>query len=343
LLTRTEKKHAVSGAACCLLSALAYTVSNIAMRQLTTLRCDPFLAIFGRELVTTLMVALWLAYRAMHRRNTQGDGPIFVDTKIGTVPRQPTLPSGRTLCRILLVGVLIQVVGNGCFQWTLGVVGLALTVPIVSAVSITSGAVLGYFVLGERVSARSTASIALLLASLGLLGMGAGTVGESIAAADAATIAPYMIALGVAAAGLAGVVFSLLNITIRHSVTRATSPLAVAFLVPLSGVASLGPIAAVRSGVPALLGTSSEQLLWMAASGFFNLIAFLAFVYGLQRTTVIHANVVSASQVAMAAVAGMALFHESPDPWLVVGISLTILGIILVDRPVEAFEDIPPP
>ena len=54
----------------------------------------------------------------------------------------------------------------------------------------------------------------------------------------------------------------------------------------------------------------------MAAAGVFNLIGFLGLIYGLQRTTVVHANVVNASQVAMAAVAGMALFHEPPNPWL---------------------------
>ena len=87
------------------MSALAYTAANVCMRQLTALRCDPFWAVFSRELVTTLLVAPWLAYRAVRGR--------------------PTLPSGRTLRHILLVGVLIQVVGNVCVQWALGVVGLA--------------------------------------------------------------------------------------------------------------------------------------------------------------------------------------------------------------------------
>lgn len=293
------------------------------MRQLTTLRCDPFLAIFGRELVTTIPIALWLVYRAIHH--------------------QPTLPSGKTLRNILLVGVLIQVVGNGCFQWALGLIGLAITVPTSSATSITSGAVLGFFVLGERVSVRSAVAIALLLASLAFLGMGVGAVGQSMAGAESITIASWPIALALAAAALAGGVYSLLNIVIRHSVTRTTLPLAVAFLVPLSGVASVGPIAFFRSGVPAILGTSSEQLLLMATSGFFNLIGFLTLIHGLQRTTVIHANVISASQVAMAAVAGMAMFHEPPNPWLMLGIPLTILGLMLIDRPEEPFEDIPPP
>jgi DME family drug/metabolite transporter len=149
--------------------------------------------------------------------------------------------------------------------------------------------------------------------------------------------------LGVAAAALAGAVYALLNVTIRHSVTRTALPCAVAFLVPLTGAVSLGPIALVRSGVPALSSASVELILLMAAAGLFNIIGFLAFIYGLQRTTVVYANAVNASQVAMAAVAGMTIFAEPPNPWLLLGIGLTIVGIVWIDRPAEAFEDIPPP
>ena len=87
--------------------------------------------------------------------------------------------------------------------------------------------------------------------------------------------------------------------------------------------------------MPALLNTPWEQLAPDGRAGVFNLIGFLAIIHGLQRTTVVHANVVSASQVAMAAVAGMALFHEPPNPWLLLGVGLTIAGILRFDRPAD--------
>ena len=89
-------------------------------------------------------------------------------------------------------------------------------------------------------------AIAVLLASLVLLGMGAEAAGRSIADADAAS--PLVLALAVAAAGLAGAIFALLNITIRHSVTRTTLPMAVAFLIPLTGAVSLGPLSVCPAG-----------------------------------------------------------------------------------------------
>jgi drug/metabolite transporter, DME family len=318
LLPDPQNRSAISGTVWCLVSALAYTAVNICMRQLASLRSDPIWAVFNRELVTTVAVGLWLLYQAIRGR--------------------PTLPSGRTLGRILLVGLLIQVIGNVGVQWALGVVGLAVTIPAVYGIMICSGAVLGRVWLGERVSLRSTAAIALLLVALVLLGMGAEAAGRSIAAKDAVPPGTLMLVLGVVAGGLAGGVYAVLNITIRHSVTRTTLPTAVAFLVTLTGVVSLGPLSVYRLGLPALLSTPWVDLGLMTAAGLFNLIGFMALINGLQRITVVHANALSASQVAMAAVAGMALFREPPNPWLLLGICLTIAGIVGVDRPVEGVE-----
>jgi drug/metabolite transporter, DME family len=209
------------------------------------------------------------------------------------------------------------------------------------ATTITTGAVLGWLALGERVSRRSCAAIALLLASLGLLGLGAQAVGMSIAAAESVTTGPWTIAFAVAGAGLAGTVYSGLNIVIRHTVTRTTPPLAIAFLVPLSGMLSLGPIALCQSGVPTLPSLSGQEVLLMLAAGFFNLIGFVALIHGLKRTTVVYANAMNASQVAMATLAGMTLFGEPPNLWLLLGVGLTIVGIVWIDRPAEAIEDIP--
>ena len=237
----------------------------------------------------------------------------------------------------------MEVVGNVCCQWALGVVGLAVTIPAQFGLMITTGAVLGRVGLGERVSIRSVGAIALLLVALVLLGLGAEAVGRSIAAFNGVASNPLLLVLAVGAAGLAGAVYALLSTVIRHSVTRTTTPVAVAFLVPLTAIVSLGPISVVQQGMTKLLGTPGEQFLLMAAAGVFNLIGFLALIYGLQRTTVVHANVLNASQVAMAALAGMAMFHEPPNPWVLLGVGLTILGIVWIDRPAEALDEIPPP
>jgi drug/metabolite transporter, DME family len=79
-------------------------------------------------------------------------------------------------------------------------------------------------------------------------------------------------------------------------------------------------------------------LRWMYASGAFNLIGFLAITKGLQLTTVVHANVLNASQVALASLAGILWFEEPITAWLAGGVGLTIAGIALVDRPLSDAE-----
>ncbi len=290
------------------------------MRQLTVLECDPTWAVFNRELVTTVAVAPWLIYRA--------------------ASGQSTLPWGWTLVQLLAGGVLIQLGGNVGVQWAFGVVGLAVTVPVVFAANIVGGALLGRLCLGEHVSRRSMTAIAMLFASLVLLGIGAEASHalQSRSSGNWEASGRIMLALGVAVAAVAGTTYATLNIVIRRAVTLTTPPSAVAFLVPAVGVISLGAPTVFQHGVPPWTATSWPQLGLMAAAGISNLVGFLALINGLQRTTVVHANAISASQVAMAALAGVALFSEPPNPWLLGGICLTIAGVLRIDRPAETPE-----
>lgn len=315
-------RSAASGAAFCLMSALAYTAADICMRQLTALRCDPCLVVFGKEMVTSLSIAPWLVWQMSRGRSM--------------------LPSGRMLVAILVVGLLVQLTGNVGVQWALGVVGLAVTIPAVFGLMIVGGAALGRFWLGERISARSALATIVLLASLVLLSLGAEAAGASMASGGVRP-ASWVIALAVGASCLAGAIYALLSTFIRRTVTQSTTPTALGMLIPLTALISVGPISVYRLGIHGMLNTSAEQLLFMAAAGVCNMIGFLGLIHGLKRISVVHANVVNASQVAMASVAGMVLFRESPNFWILTGIGLTIFGIVWIDRPAAALDEIPPP
>jgi drug/metabolite transporter (DMT)-like permease len=78
-------------------------------------------------------------------------------------------------------------------------------------------------------------------------------------------------------------------------------------------------------------------------NGLLNTAAFLCLSKGLQRTTIVHANVVNASQIAMATVAGMLLFAEPLGSMLIAGVALTILGVVLIERPGAARRTELPP
>ena len=110
---------------------------------------------------------------------------------------------------------------------------------------------------------------------------------------------------------------------------------AVVVLITGVGVLVLGPLSVYRMGTAALLATPPMFFVWTTVAGVCNLVAFVALIRGLQLTTVVHVNMLNAAQVALAAVAGIFLFHETPDPWLILGVALTITGIVLIGRPTD--------
>jgi len=315
-------RPAAFGTACCAASAVCYTASSICMRQVSALNCDPSWGVCIKESITVLVVGPLLIYRAVRGLEV--------------------FPSGKILFILILAGLADQLLGNLGWQWAVGIVGLAVTVPAVFGVMIAASAVFGRYLLGERVTSRSTWAIGLLLVSLVLLSLGAESAGEMMAKSSNASIADpgptsyntLLVVEAVAIAGVAGAAYALLSIAIRHTMNSATQQSTLMFIITGVGVITLGPISLHRQGLDGLLATPREQIAWMVAAGIFNLLGFMGITKGLHLTTVVHANVLSASQVAMAAVAGILIFQESPNLWLLLGVVLTLLGIFLIDRPV---------
>lgn len=315
-------RPAALGTACCAVAAVCYTGSSICMRQVSALNCDPSWGVCVKESFTVLVIGPFLIYRAFRGL--------------------PVLPPIKILFILILAGLTNQLLGNLGWQWALGIVGLAVTVPVTFGVMIVVSALFGRILLGEKVTPRSMAAIGLLLVSLILLSLGAESVGKTIAESTHASIADsgmtssntLLVVQALLFAGVAGAAYASLTIAIRHTMNAGAPQTTLMFIITGIGTITLGPISIHRQGLDALLATPWELFFWMLAAGVFNLLGFIAITKGLQLTTVLHANVLNASQVAMAAVAGILIFQESPNFWLLLGVILTVLGIILIDRPV---------
>jgi len=78
-------------------------------------------------------------------------------------------PSKLGIVWLLLTGFFMQFLGNVTFQWGLHLGGITLTVPLSHATLLISGALLGLWMLGERVSPRSLAAILVLIVSISIL------------------------------------------------------------------------------------------------------------------------------------------------------------------------------
>lgn len=292
----------VIGTAYCLAAAVLYTAANACLRGVAGQAYQPWV-ICVKEAMTVAAVGPWLLYQGLRGR--------------------PVWPAGRTLAALVLVGLAVQLVGNLGLLWALEVIGLSITIPVVVAVNLTFSAVLGRIVLRESVTPRTAGAIGVLIGAIVLLRVGAGQTG-------APASGPEQVAWGVGAACLAGAIFATLSVTIRKTVTGATPATTVVFVITGMGVLSLAPLSLWHLGVAGLASTPPRLMAVMLLAGAFNFAAFLSITKGYQYASVVQANVLSTSQIPLAAVAGLLFFAEPPSATVLIGLGLTVVGTLLV-------------
>ena len=297
------------GTACCLAAAVGYTGANICLRQLAEIKADPASVICLKETTAVVLLCPWLLWRlALGER--------------GAV--QP-----RALSILILVALAVQLVGNLGIQWSLGVVGLVISLPRVFGALLVGSAVIGMTLFHESLSRRSFVAVVAVVGSIVLLSVGA--TGRHDTSVDMSGLLLTVSAM--AAAGAGGTAFAGLGAALRYASTARIPITVTVVVVTGTGTLSLGTLCLLRLGPTEMLATDPTVLAWIVASGLCNVVAFSLINKGIQLTTLVHANLLNASQVALGSLAGVLLFHEPYNGFLVGGIVLTIIGIGLFGKP----------
>ncbi|MFH5805582.1 EamA family transporter [Alienimonas sp. DA493] len=302
-----------------LCSALSYTLANAALRDVS--RPDDLDWSLWVTVCKAAPVVL-TAWALVGLRAARG---------------RPALPPRSVLPRLMAAGVLAQLGGNLMFQEALGVLGLALTVPVMFTGIILWGAALGWFVLDEPVGLRQSVSIVLLIAATAALSLAApdaaeAVVGQSLLGAD---VDPLRVALAVATALAAGCAYGTLGVVIRKTggegvgVAGTLAPLSAAGLASLAALIWLRGAAGWRTVNP-IADTPPDAVLPLLIAGTANAAAFFCIAAALHRIPVVRSNLLNASQAAMAGVVGVVWFDEPPTRWLALGTTLTIAGLALL-------------
>ncbi len=295
----------VAGSICGIVAAVFYTLANIALRQCVGI--DPFLVSAVKSAPTIVVLGPLLGWMAFSGQT--------IATSLKMAPR------------FIVASFFGQLIGNGAFQIALGVIGLAASVPITLGVLIIGGAILGRVFLREPVGRRTVAAISLLIAAVVILSL----PGATAAPAQSATSLPIWV--GALCAASSGVAFAFFGVAMRQALTGGMSAPATMFTSGVVGTIVLWSITFARLGAEQIAAVAGPQWAVMIAAGAFNLTAFAALSFSLRALPVVAVNLINASQVAMAAVAGVIIFAEPITAPLVIGIGLTITGLtILVSR-----------
>ncbi|MDA1015116.1 MAG: DMT family transporter [Planctomycetota bacterium] len=305
----TDRSTLWLGVSLGVLSAVSYTVANIALRKVA--RQDFEWSVWvscTKALPAAVSAWILVAFRASRGL--------------------PALPPRRLVMPLILVGLFMQCAGNVAFQYSLGMGGLALTVPVLFASLILCGSIAGRVFLGEAITPRSTIAMGMLIASIATLSIGAGEATEAVA--HDSSVGEVTVAI--LTASLAGFAYGLTGVVIRSMVTGPMSVSATLVLMSTSGFVGLGLMSFYSMGLAGIQQTSGYEWSWMLAAGVMNAVAFFAVGGALQHIPVTQLNLLNASQAAMCAIAGVFWFDEPVTRWMVCGTSLTLAGLLLMDR-----------
>lgn len=320
-------------------SAVMYTGANLCLRELTD--CDPAWVSCIKAVPTSLVAGVLLLRNHLK-------GALWKPTSTG-------------LMLLIGSGICTQVIGNVGWQWGLGIIGLALSAPLCFGAIIVAGATIGRFWLSERLTHRATLSIAILVTSIFVLSLGAGTASQSFRSSSVDTrddldgdqsltprdaarfeeknaspqtsgFAGWIVGLGVLATCLSGVAYAAQGAILRKSVSGSLPRSTALFILSTTGMITLGSFSLVRLGPEELLATRSSDLFLMLAAGVCNAFAFFALAGSLQLMTTLQVNAINSTQIAMGVVAGVLVKNESCTPSLFGGTALCIVGVMLMQR-----------
>jgi uncharacterized membrane protein len=181
-----------------LLAALGYTAANICLRAVS--HCDPVWVSAVKSVPTVVLAAPLLLLRA---RRGQG-----------------VWPHRRALVSLILAALAGQLIGNVVFQWSLGIVGLALAVPVCLVAQIAGSAVLGRIFLQESITPRMAIGVVMLVAASTIFSFSAEDAYRSVTQALWTDAMPrWKLALSVGAVCLSGLSYAWLGLVIRRGPT----------------------------------------------------------------------------------------------------------------------------
>lgn len=299
------------GMACGLLAALCYGSSNVCQRFIAAERADVSWAIF--VCMFKLLPLLMMGIAGMLWAKSQG---------------RPIKTTRRIMITMFFAGLVMQWPGNILIQLGMSYCGLAVSVPLCFAFILISGSLFGKWILGEGISKRSILSQGVLVIATGLLAIGAPQAVDSVAG----TTSTASIAFGITVTIISGIAFGYVAVPMREAVKDNGSVSASMAMMAAAGVLSCAVVSCFTMTPQALADISSISWSAILGQGVLTGVAYIFISLAFANLSVIQANVVNASQIALAALGGVLVFHEPATIWLQLGTVLNILGLVSMDH-----------
>ncbi len=307
------------GPVCGMVAAVLYTMTNIALRDCIAL--DAYLVSAVKASPTVVVLGPLVGWML-------------------TRPESLTRPRAR-MKQFIAASFVAQFFGNAAFQKALECIGLAASVPITLGVLIVGGAILGAVLLGEPVGRQKIAAMILLITAVVVLSIprtdgGSVELSQAGSLTTSGSLVTADVLVGSMWAAVSGLAYSFFGVTLRQNLQSGMKATTLMFISGLVGTVTLWVYCFFTLGTDGLNTVSSGQWNIMIIGGICNFSAFIALTTSLRLLPLVAVNLINASQVAMAAIAGVLLFNEEVTVQLVGGILLTLAGLIVLARRTRA-------
>ena len=290
-------------------AALLYTLTNGCFRQLAT-EVDPWLPSAMRALVTFFF---------------------FLPMYVWASAAGKKLSSGWKSMAILTgVAFCSQLFGNVLMQYSMGVVGVAITIPLCTGAMVIASAILGRMFLKEPIDSGMALALLVLMVSIFLFRGGSEAARQSMEHSQLQMLRNWSAMSGVAAAIIPGIVFAGLSVTIRSVLNRDVFRLTPIMVVSITGIVFIWPGVFWRIGGEGLAAVTAWQWQLMIIGGLGNAVAFWCLATSLKMLPVAWVNAINVSQVALAAVLGILFFSEPSSFWLWIGLGVMTVGFLIL-------------
>ena len=301
----------------CLISTLMYSFSNVTMRKLGVMGLENSWIIFLKEMVTitclTPLILFWIV-RGQYAR-----------------------PALKWVLCIFVGGFFCQYVGARLHLVAFDVVGLVVSIPLIQASTLVFSAMIGLFLLREKISRRCLAAMLVMLVAMVclLFGPNQGTPepGEQVEL----TTTGRAVLLGGLGAVVAGSAYSVHVVCLRMAGNSRRIPITL-IAVQVTGVGALIfglEFFRDHDWQMAALWENVTPKGWglIILTGFLNMIGFLFQITGLRYTIVARAQMIAVAQIVISTIFGVLAFGETTNVMIWLGVSLTVLGIYVVSTP----------
>lgn len=312
--THTQERYRLVwfGTIICIVSTILYSCSNIILRELTGMRLDPRWILCVKEIVCVSAVV-----------------PVIIVLNLLGKYRWP---KWKWVICIIIGGTVCEVVGAQLQLWAYTVVGIIVTIPLIQSANLIVAVIVGAFFLREKIFFRGAVAVGILVVSMICLIFGPMPDQAQELPTPHSTI---WLILGGVGACVAGIAYAIYVVLLRYTSENREMPISLIMVIVTGiGVLVFGVQLLAERGFSGFYqGIPPKAWFWVLLTGVANTIGFYFQVLGLRYTVIARAQLIAAAQIVLITIVGILYFGEIANTLVWIGVSLTILGVLVITKP----------